>query len=218
MRPATCCMRTPARLRPAGSPHPANHAAHYRSTGPEIWQATGGALAAFAACAGTGRIIKGTGTYLKGQNLAIHVISAPVLSDGSPAILDTSAYDDVFTVTTQEAKAACLPAPRACWRVFHRAQRCAPQCAWPRTRHLQDKQWSPCCPIAVNGICQPGCLTLRLNLAASLILYLDGRTAPLQYENGLPLLRIQRILHGAHGILQILLFLHPVQRHVDIRV
>ena len=103
----------------------ANPAAHEKTTGPEIWRDTDGHVDIFVATVGTGGTISGTGRYLKAQNPAIRVVgvepaASPVLSGGKagphgiqgigagfvPAALDTSVYDEIFTVTDQDALAA----------------------------------------------------------------------------------------------------------------
>ena len=102
--------------------NPANAAAHYRTTGPEIWQDTDGQVDVFVAGVGTGGTITGTGRYLKEQKADIRVIAvepadSPLLSGGKagphglqgiganfvPGVLDTSIYDQITCVTTDEA-------------------------------------------------------------------------------------------------------------------
>lgn len=65
----------------------ANPQAHYRTTGPELWEQTGGRITHFVASAGTGGTISGTGKYLKERNPSIRVVA------GDP---DGSAYAEYF--------------------------------------------------------------------------------------------------------------------------
>ncbi len=102
--------------------NPANAIAHERTTGPEIWEDTDGKVDIFVCCVGTGGSITGTGRFLKSQNPNIQVVAvepadSPVLSGGMagphklqgigagfvPEVLDTSVYDEVLTVTTEQA-------------------------------------------------------------------------------------------------------------------
>lgn len=99
-----------------------NPLAHYRTTGPEIFRDTDGAVDILVAGVGTGGTLSGAGKYLKEQNPAIQVIAvepadSPVLSKGHagshklqgigagfvPYTLDIAIYDDVIAVTTGQA-------------------------------------------------------------------------------------------------------------------
>jgi cystathionine beta-synthase len=67
---------TPNSFYPDQYSHPANPEAHYRSTGPEIWEQTEGRITHFVAGLGTGGTISGTGRYLKEKNHRIRIIGA----------------------------------------------------------------------------------------------------------------------------------------------
>ena len=105
--------------------NPANAAAHRATTGPEIWADTDGEVDIFVAGVGTGGTITGTGEYLKAQNpnvkvVAVEPASSPLLSEGKagphglqgiganfvPSVLNTEIYDEIITVTDEDAYAA----------------------------------------------------------------------------------------------------------------
>ncbi len=54
----------------------ANRLAHYRTTGPEIWEQTGGEVTAFVSAVGTGGTLAGTALYLKERNPKIAAVCA----------------------------------------------------------------------------------------------------------------------------------------------
>lgn len=100
----------------------ANPAAHFATTGPEIWNDTEGHVDVFVAGAGTGGTISGVGRYLKSKNPAIRIVAAepassPVLSGGKagahaiqgigagfvPDVYDSSVVDEVITVSNDDA-------------------------------------------------------------------------------------------------------------------
>ena len=105
--------------------NPANPEAHYRTTGPEVWEDTDGQVDMFVAGIGTGGTITGTGKFLKEHNPAVRIVGvepadSPLLTKGYaaphglqgiganfvPEILDRELLDKVIPVTTEEAYAA----------------------------------------------------------------------------------------------------------------
>ena len=114
--------RIPNSFLPQQFTNPANPQIHYRTTGPEIWEATGGELDALVAGVGTGGTITGCGRFLKQQNPEIRIVAvepeeSPVLSGGEagphmiqgigagfvPDNFEPQVVDEIVTVSATNA-------------------------------------------------------------------------------------------------------------------
>ena len=102
--------------------NPANPAAHYATTGPEIYKDTEGKVDYFVAGVGTGGTVTGTGKYMKEQKPTVQIVAvepadSAVLSGKAagthqlqgigagfvPDVLDTTVYDEILPITTEQA-------------------------------------------------------------------------------------------------------------------
>ena len=124
-RAKTLAAEIPGSFIPSQFDNPSNPAAHYNTTGPEIWADTEGKIDIFVAGVGTGGTLSGVGTYLKEQNpncriVAVEPASSPLLSKGVsgahglqgiganfvPDNLNREIYDEIMPITEDEAYAA----------------------------------------------------------------------------------------------------------------
>ena len=116
----------PGSFIPGQFDNPANPKAHFKTTGPEIFDDTDGEVDIFVAGVGTGGTISGVGSYLKSKKPCVKVVavepaSSPLLSQGVagphkiqgigagfvPEVLDTSVYDEIIAVANEDAFASC---------------------------------------------------------------------------------------------------------------
>jgi len=113
---------TPGSFIPGQFVNPSNPAAHFATTGPEIWEDADGQVDVFVAGVGTGGTVTGVGKFLKGRNphikiVAVEPAASPVLSGGQPGphkiqgigagfvpeVLDTSVIDQIVQVKNEDA-------------------------------------------------------------------------------------------------------------------
>ncbi|MDG2050957.1 MAG: cysteine synthase A, partial [Myxococcota bacterium] len=116
------CDQIPGGFMPQQFKNPANPEMHFRTTGPEIWEATDGAVDALVAGVGTGGTITGVARYIKTrkpsfQGVAVEPADSPVLSGGAPGphkiqgigagfvpeVMDPDMVDHVVTISNEEA-------------------------------------------------------------------------------------------------------------------
>ena len=112
----------PGSFIPGQFENPANPQAHYESTGPELWEQSGGDLDIFVAGTGTGGTLTGTGRFLREKKPSVQLVGvepagSPVLTQGKaglhglqgmgagfvPKVLDTSLYNEIFACTEEQA-------------------------------------------------------------------------------------------------------------------
>jgi cysteine synthase A len=113
---------TPGSFIPGQFVNPANPAIHRTTTGPEIWEDSGGIVDIVVSGVGTGGTITGVGEFLKSKKPEVKIIAvepagSPVLSEGTPGshkiqgigagfvpeVLNTSVYDEIIKVKDEDA-------------------------------------------------------------------------------------------------------------------
>ncbi len=102
--------------------NPANPEVHKKTTGPEVWEDTDGAVDIFVAGVGTGGTLTGTGEFLKSKKDSVKIVAvepatSPVLSEGKsgphkiqgigagfvPEVLNTKIYDEIIPIENEDA-------------------------------------------------------------------------------------------------------------------
>ena len=166
--------------------NPANPAVHKSTTGPEIWEQTGGNIDIFVAGVGTGGTLTGIGEYLKEQNPHIRIVAmepadSPFLSEGRagahgiqgigagfvPSVLNTSVYDEIITVETEDAykegRKFAVTEGILVGISSGAALSAAVQLArrlrrfWRKERKMRARRLSCFCRIPATGICRHRC-------------------------------------------------------------
>ena len=152
--------------------NPANPLAHYRTTGPEIWEQTGGRVTHFVAGLGTTGTVVGVSRFLRERSRGVRVVAVEpdhglhgleglkhMATSIVPEVYDPTAHDERIVARTGDAPTSSARTrwPRTgCSSGTRRAPRYGRRARW-RAR-CGTAWWWPCCPTAGSGTCprEPG--------------------------------------------------------------
>ena len=119
--------------------NPTNPEAHYRTTGPELWEQTGGQITHFVAGMGTGGTISGTGRYLKERNPSVQVIGADPVGSILKAYHETGKITEAHTYKIEGVGEDFIPTATD-FKIIDRVVACSDRDGLNLTRRLAREE------------------------------------------------------------------------------